>query len=255
MISGQISLPAKARPSPKINIATPAYKSEYNSPYVRSLYSLLTAAPSLGLRFSFSEIDYSDIVVSRNYLASNFYFNKPDCDYLLFIDADMGFPHQLIAEMVALREPLVGVVYPRRSLDLERLHAGGDLPFRKAYVKACSLIGDPGDPHPRNPAFRRVNNCGTGILLIARSCLATMLQRCPQILDPIRYKKFPFNTPFESFMTPFDKLRLEDRELSEDLSFCHRWRQHCDGVIYANISHDIEHVGQITIRTCQADSL
>lgn len=64
VISGTLQPPAPLAGFKKLNIATPAYKGEYNAAYVRSFYSLLTAAPSMGLRCSFSEIDYSDIVTS-----------------------------------------------------------------------------------------------------------------------------------------------------------------------------------------------
>jgi hypothetical protein len=255
VISGTLQPPAPPIGFKKLNIATPAYKGEYSAAYVRSFYSLLTSAPSMGLRFSFSEIDYSDIVTSRNYLLSNFFYNKTDCSHLLFLDADMGFPHQLIGEMVALQEDVVGVIYPKRSIDLEKLHSLSTEPFAKAYAKACSFIGTPKEPHPRNPGFRRVEGCGTGILLISRECIARMLQRCPSILDNRRFRCLPFGAKFSSFLTPFNKIELEDRELSEDLSFCRRWTEECGGSIFANITHDIEHVGITTIKTSHANLL
>ena len=249
MISGRLSVSGRSAGFTKLNIATPAYKGEYSSAYVRSFYSLLTAGPALGLRFSFSEIDYSDIVVARNYLVSNFFYNKADCSHLLFLDADMGFPHQLISEMVSLREELVGVVYPRRSIDLAKLHSLGNQPFARAYAQACSFIGSPGDPHPRNPGFRRVDCCGTGILLIARSCIARMLEQCPGLLDMQRFKHLPFASKLSTCITPFDKVVLDDRELSEDLSFCYRWTKVCGGMIYANVTHDIQHVSSLCVTT------
>ena len=255
MISGTLRMPAATSGGVKLNIATPAYKGEYCSAYVRSLYALLSAAPALGLRFSFSEIDYSDIVTARNYLLSNFYYNKTDCSHLLFLDADMGFPKQLIAEMVALKEELVGVVYAKRSIDLVKLHSLQDLPYAKAYAQACSFIGTPGRPHPRNPGFRQVEACGTGILLIARTCIDRLVQCCPDLVDSSRFKRLPFGEKFSTFLTPFNKVELEDREPSEDLSFCWRWRESCGGQIYANVTHDIEHVGSMTVRKAHGDLL
>lgn len=255
VISGKIQLPPRRADDKRLNIAiaTPAYKGEFSTAYVRSLFMLLTAAPAMGLRFSFSDIDYSDIVTSRNYLLSNFFYNMTNCSHLLFIDADMGYPSKLIGEMVALQEDVVGVVYPKRSIDLEKLHGLYADPFAKAYAKACSFIGSPKQPHPRNPGFRKVDACGTGILLISRECITLMLERCPSILDIRRFKRMPWGAKFSSFLTPFNKIELEDREFSEDLSFCRRWTEDCSGTIYANITHDIEHVGITTIKTSQAN--
>jgi hypothetical protein len=255
VISGKIQLPPRRADDKRrhIAIATPAYKGEFSTAYVRSLFMLLTAAPAMSLRFSFKVFDYADIVASRNYLLSYFFYNMTNCSHLLFIDADMGFPSQLIGEMVALQEDVVGVVYPTRSIDLEKLHGLYADSYAKAYAKACSFIGSPKQPHPRNPGFRKVDSCGTGIMLISRECITLMLERCPSILDTRRFKRMPWAATFSSFLTPFNKIELEDREFSEDLSFCRRWTEDCSGAIYANITHDIEHVGITTIKTSQAN--
>ena len=96
VITGKIQLPPRRADDKRLNIAiaTPAYKGEFSTAYVRSLFMLVTAAPAMGLRFSFSDFDYSDIVTSRNYLLSNFFYNMTNCSHLLFIDADMGLPKQ-----------------------------------------------------------------------------------------------------------------------------------------------------------------
>jgi hypothetical protein len=232
----------------KVNIATPAYGSNYASEYVRTLFKLLTSQARPDIRFSFSEIDYSDIVASRNYLASSFLDNKPDCSHLLFMDSDMGFPVELIHRMIALGEDVVGAVYPRRMLNLEALHGHGTLPFDEAYTKALSFIGSPGAPHARDPAFRRIKLVGAGLLLVSRKCLETMVTRCPDIDSTAALKNSPFAGKLKRWLTPFDKIRLPDRELSEDFSFCHRWTEQCAGRIYAATGFEVEHVARVVLR-------
>ncbi len=222
---------------------------------MRSFYRLLSEGQRRGARFAFSHIDYSDIVASRNFLISNCYYNKPDCDFLLFLDADMGFPPALILEMITLGEDLCGVLYQRRQLNLEVLQQGGELEHRKALAQACSFIGSAGTPHPRHPGFRQTNAYGKGIMLISRRCVRTMIECCPEIVDHKRFWKLPFGSRFEQFLTPFNKIELEDRELSEDLSFCHRWTQQCGGHLYANINHPIAHMSSLELTTCYSDSL
>lgn len=248
VISGKLSVPGKAGKLVKINIATPAYGSVYASAYVRSFYSLLTSSAKQGLAYSFSEIDYADVVTARNYLLSNFYFNKPDCEYILFVDTDMGFPPGLVSEMVGLDEDVIGVMAPKRTLDLSRLHSLGSEPFDIAYARACEFIGKPGSRHPRNSSFAEVDSCGAGILMIARRCVAKMIDCMPEGVDGLRFKRMPFGDRFPSFLTFFDKIELKDRLLSEDISFCYRWRDLLGGKIFASIGHDIEHVGSIAIR-------
>lgn len=239
---------------PKLNIATPAYGSRYAGAYVRSLYSLLMSSATTGVRFSFSDIDYADVVTARNYLITNFYFKKPDCSHLLFLDDDMGFDAGLIHAMIALGEPVVGAIYPRRAIDLKKLHSLGGLDFEKAYAQACSFIGEPGAHlHPKDLRFAKVQRCGTGILLISREAVRRMIEACPDIVDNLRFRKLSFGSKFEQFLTPFDKVKLDDAELSEDFSFCHRWTTECKGSIYASIGADIEHVGELTVKAKFSD--
>ncbi len=247
VISGAVTVPkSQFKPRVRINIATPAYGGVYCSEYVKTLYRLLSTKGATS--YSFSEVDYSDIVLSRNYLISNFYFNQPKCSHILFMDSDMGFPTELIQQMVELNEPVVGVVAPARTIDLEKLHQLGHLPYEQAYQQSLKFIGKSHQPHPKNPRFGKVTSIGTGLLLISRAAIDTMITQIPEVVDNQRFKKYPFANRFSQFITPFDKVRLEDRELSEDFSFCHRWTNHCEGQIYAGTDFEIEHVSKLTLK-------
>lgn len=254
-ISGQLAIPSKKAVAAKVDIATPSYGSQYSGAYVTSLYKLLTHQGLHKVKFAFSYIDYADIVVARNYLISNFYFNKPDCTHILFWDDDMGFEPALIEAMLAVDKDVVGALYPKRAIDLSRLHAQPDIAFANAYARSCEFIGNlpkVGIKVSGLP-FVQVEQCGTGVMLISRRCIDTMVSKCPEILDQKRFKKFGFANRMNSFLTPFNKIELEDRELSEDFSFCHRWVKQCNGQIFASVDHAIEHVGQVTIKTRYTD--
>ncbi|WP_292632808.1 autotransporter outer membrane beta-barrel domain-containing protein [Mesorhizobium sp.] len=51
-------------------------------------FSRLTHKSLSSYAFTLSEIEYTDIPFSRNYLLTNFYCNKPDCSHILMIDSD-----------------------------------------------------------------------------------------------------------------------------------------------------------------------
>lgn len=244
------SLPLSSKPGKpvNINIATPAYGSVYTSAYVRSFYSLLASSARHGIAYSFSEIDYADVVLARNYLLSNFFYNQTDCEYILFLDTDMGFPPSLVVEMLGIGEDVVGTIYPKRSLNLPLLHSLGSEPFETAYAKSCEFLGEPGAAHPRNSSFAEVSACGAGILLISRKCIAKMIASMPEAVDARRWRHLPFAYRLPSYLTFFDKIELDDRLLSEDVSFCYRWREMLGGKLFASVGHDIEHVGSMAVR-------
>jgi hypothetical protein len=248
IITGSVSAP----PAIKINIATPSYSSTYSGAYVKTLYKVLTTGPQNRVSYSFSAIDYADVVTARNYLISNFYFNKPDCSHILFIDDDMGFEASLIYEMLKLKKDFIGVIAPQRKVDLKKLHSLSNQSYSKALALSCEFIGIPKSV-ARNENFVEVSQCGGGILLLTRECIKIMLDKCPDIIDSKKFLRMSFGSEFTQFITPFNKIQLEDRELSEDFSFAYRWTNICNGKIYASILSNIQHTTEITLETKYGD--
>ena len=186
--------------------------------------------------------------MSRNYLLSNFYYNQKNASHLLFLDDDMGFPESLVFDMIDSGEPLLGVVYPKRAIDLQKLHSLAGESFEAALAKATEFIGAPSS-FRTGLRFVEVERVGTGVMLISRACIDTMIEKCPDIVDTVRFKRFPFAQKFQSFLTPFDKIKLDDREYSEDFSFCYRWKELCGGKVLASVTDEVTHVGQMTVRS------
>lgn len=251
-ISGNIALPgrkaAEGRRPPRINIATPCYGSQFSAAYVSSVFRLITKAPA-GVSFTFTTIDYADVVVARNWLISTFYYKHTDCDYLLFLDDDMGFEPQLIGDMIALGKDVVGVVYAKRKVDLAKLHAAADDPFDIAYAKACEFIGAPVKGANVVNGFLPVTRIGTGILLISRKAVDRMIECLPDIVKTPSRSGLSFAAALPHYLTAFDKVTVGSAELSEDFSFCHRWVNDCGGEILANVTHRIKHVGELAVET------
>lgn len=246
--------PSHQKNAVRVNIATPCYGGKFSTAYVESMFKLLSTKNVQNRSFNLSTIDYADIVFARNYLISNFYFNQTNCSHLLFVDDDMGFSEKMIQEMINLDEDVVGVIAPKRSIDLKKLHALGDLDFKAAMAEACGFVGAPNKVKTKN-GFLEVDKCGGGILLISRKAVERMIQMCPDIVDEKRFKKMTIASKFTRFLTPFDLIKQDDQALSEDYSFCHRWVHGCGGKIFVNISHDITHVGDIAIEAKFLDKM
>lgn len=230
----------------KITIATPAFGEVFYTPYVQSLFRLMQAFQRRKWETTFASIAYADIAESRNFLLTR-WFDKTDATHLLFIDADMGFPAELVLDMVDFGRPVVGVVYPKRQIDLERvaeLAAAGE-PAKRAIARGHSYIVRKkrglsiASPHA---GFMQVDGCGAGVLLIARTAIETMLMKMPELSDPEAKSNSPLAANLDRLIRAFEPLRVNDARLSEDFSFCHRWNA-CGGEVWVNTAHDIEHIG------------
>jgi hypothetical protein len=224
-----------------VDIATPTRNDVFCGEYVASLYRLMARSQSSGIKYSFSRISYADVEHARNYLVSNFYYNLTDCTHILFVDDDMGFQPELVERMVGLREDVVGAICHKRSLDLEKLHSLGSVPFEQALASSLDFIGKPNRKAERKDGFVTVDSCGAGILLISRTAITRMIETIPSI---VKASKFP---KVKLFLHPFDKIRTDKEEFSEDISFCKRWTETCGGKIWASTASPIKHVGDITL--------
>jgi hypothetical protein len=88
-----------------------------------------------------------------------------------------------------------------------------------------------------------VEGCGAGIMLIERGCIKAMLEKLPELSDAAAKKTSPLARNLDRLIRAFEPLTVDGARLSEDYSFCRRWRASCGGEVWANIAHKITHVG------------
>ena len=230
---------------PKLLIATPAFGEVFYTPYVHSIFRLHRALTPKNWSLTFASIAYSDVAEARDFLISH-WFDKTDASHLLFVDADMGFDPQLVLDMLALKKPVVGAIYTRRQVDLARLAklAAEGEPAERAIARAHDFIVRPvrGRPARRLNGFLEVDGCGAGLLLIQRACIDTMLKKMPEISDAAAPKNSPLAKNLTRLIRAFDQIAVDGGRLSEDFSFCRRWRT-CGGEIWARTDKSVTHIG------------
>lgn len=231
---------------PKLLIATPAYGEVFYTPYVHAIFRLHRALMPAGWTLSFASIAFADIAESRNFLLTH-WFDKTDASHILFIDADMGFEPQLVQDMLALNKPVVGAISPRRQIDLNRLAkiASEGEKVERAISRAHDYIVQPvrGRSAGRQKGFIEVDGIGAGILLIQRAAIEQMLKKLPALSDKTAAKTSPLARNLDRLIRAFDPITIDIGRLSEDFSFCHRWRKECGGEIWARADQKITHVG------------
>jgi hypothetical protein len=148
---------------------------------------------------------------------------------------------------------VAGTLYPKRKIDLKKLHAAKDMPFEKAMANALEFIRTVRKPMERKNQFVSVTCCGTGIMLISRAYIHKMISTIPDLVDTKRFKRLPYGEKFTKVITPFNTNITEESELSEDFSFCKRWIDDCGGKVWAHTERNIRHAGRMIYSSRYAD--
>jgi hypothetical protein len=245
----------------KVLIATPAYGAVVTAAYHESVLNTVRYFQEEfpGIRFESMLLSLSMITTSRNLYASTV-LNDPSYTHLLFIDSDMGFSPSLVARMLALQKPIVGIVAPLRKLDLEAYHKARlstDSPLLARILANEYVAGDGVLPETMPDGskqvtivdgFVRATHTGTGIMLIDRTVFEALRDKYPDLwmVNPPAHLQ-QMGKFKGGYLQCFDVARGSNgMALGEDVSFCLRWSQGLGGEIWVNVDEPILHIGQET---------
>jgi len=247
----------------KILVATPAYDQTVTVAYVQAI--LKTTKELLGIvELVPMFITTAVIEEARNIFASRV-LEDTSFTHLLFVDADMGFGPNLVRRMLDFDKDVVGCLYPRRTIDLDRFHTisrqvadpTSARMIAQNYASGALVRSDLGDGRTGyvvTRGFVQARQVGMGITLIKRSALERMRQAYPQLAAPAgqRYKSLGVGAEvFQAFASMPDETGIY---ISEDLAFCERW-QRIGGEIWVCADELITHVGRMDFKGRFVDRL
>lgn len=221
----------------KVFIFVPAFGNMISATTFLTTHALQQTLMAKGVQSSISTLSFPDIAELRSMAVTVWYDQMKDSDYILMIDADMGFPPDLVMDMFMFDEPVVGTCYPKRTLPLQWSPSG-------TGEKEAEVRG----------GFMRVEGVGMGCTLISRDAITKILEKYPELVDT-RIELHPAVQMLKQagasrLLRVFEKMDIPDRGvISEDLSFCIRWNN-CGGQVWANIAHKISHVGMFDFSAC-----
>ena len=213
-----------------IFIFIPAFGQIISASTFLTTHGLRQALAQKGIGGGISTLSFPDIAELRSMFTTIWYDTMPNSSHILFIDADMGFPPELVSDMVLFDESVIGTIYPQRKMPLSWAGSGSGTPLTE-----------------RRGDFMKVEGVGFGCTLIRRDCITKMIEKFPELIDT-RLALHPAgetlrNAGTSRLLRLFEKMDIPERGLvSEDLSFCIRWEQ-CGGTVWANIGHRMSHVG------------
>ncbi|WP_392354410.1 hypothetical protein V8F63_02560 [Brevundimonas sp. LF-1] len=151
--------------------------------------------------------------------------------------------------MLASGHEVCGLTYPKRQIDLHKFHelAAAGVDFDGAKIQALTFIAAGNFVHENGQiqvqdGFLEMTGLPGGCLLIRTSALRRMWKEIPKIRQTEHISDLEGKMGIENLIRCFDNVNVGNTNLSEDLSFCHRWRS-INGRIFGLVDVSVTHCG------------
>jgi hypothetical protein len=236
---------------PLIVIATPCFDGVVTQNYMLSVIRLISYAKSRGFGVSLSMVGYDALISRARSTLVAAVLDNAAATHLLFVDADISFEPQQVERLLRVDKDFAGALYPLKAIDWElvpqRCVEGGES-VRQA---ALSYVGTfcPEAERKQEGDFATGIYVGGGFQLIRRGALERMIAAYPE-----RHFKSVHDLPMSgsrrdaapsaNLFALFDCIIDPDTGayLSEDYSFCLRWRR-IGGEIWIDAASKLTHAG------------
>lgn len=225
---GEILIDTTKLKGKSIMVATPMYGGMGNTMYMSSMLQLQNQCHQRGIKMEHCfMMNESLIDRGRNGLVHKF-LTMSSAEYLMFIDADIQFRPEDIFAMMSYEKDLICAPYPKKHINwpviieavkngiedistLERLVGEYVFTMMEARQKVEEIV--------------KVSEAGTGMMLIHRSVFTKLKDAFPENYyisdhsqDLLADKKVEMHAYFRTGV-------FDNRYLSEDYYFCHKWRE------------------------------
>src|SRR3989344_3368270 len=235
----------------KLYVATPCFGGMVTHNYLQGVLGLERECQKRNILLKVLTFGNESLITrARNLCVSKFLDAPENYTHLLFIDADIGFSPENVFRLLDFDKEFCSGIYPRKNVDFARLVKAFEEGVRDPWeLEAKSLdynisVIDPQKVTLEKGSFVEVKEVAAGFMLLKREVLLKMIQAYPEL----SYKSDSFFTSgkydSQSTYLLFDCIKDPETEryLSEDYTFCKRWRA-LGGKIYADIGASLTHVG------------
>ena len=226
-------------------VATPCYGGVVTQRYMQSVCALMLAAVHDNVDVTLELLGNDSMITrARNTLVATALDNA-EATHLMFIDADIGFAPAQVGRMLRFDRDVVAGMYPLKVVHVDeavfdRMAAGEGL--ETAQIR---YVGAPCDDAARREAdgFGTAEFAGTGFMLIKRGALEKMIGAYPHLKYEAAHDRAQPNRS-ENQYAFFDGMIDPEsgHYLSEDYTFCRRWRA-IGGEVWLDTRSKLMHVG------------
>jgi hypothetical protein len=226
-------------------VATPCYGGVVTQRYMQSVCALMLAALHDDVHVTLELLGNDSMITrARNSLVATA-LDNPLATHLLFIDADIGFSPDQVGRMLRFDRDVVAGMYPLKVVHydptvFERMAAGEGL-----ETSQMRYVGAPcrDEQWREDDGFVTAEFAGAGFMLIRRGALEKMIAAYPQLKYQAAHDRAqPSASPHQYAF--FDGMIDPDSGayLSEDYTFCRRWRA-IGGEVWLDTRSKLKHIG------------
>jgi hypothetical protein len=226
-------------------VATPCYGGLVHQRYMQSAIALLQAGPRLGFRVSLVLLGYDSLVTrSRNARVAKF-LDTQTATHLLFIDADIAFEVEQVVRMLRFHADVVAGMYPLKMIRWDARAVGRAQSGEPLDCAPLHYVGVPceGEDLESRDGFVTGLYAGTGFMLTGRAVFERMIEAFPETRYTTAHTQ-PEPSSSANQYALFDcTIDPGTRHyLSEDYSFCRRWRS-IGGRVWLDTQGELTHIG------------
>lgn len=224
-------------------ISTPCYGGMCLQQYAQSLLDLRGQ-----VKFKIDSTVNESLISRARCLATERFVRDPDCDRMLFIDSDIGFPVEAVKAMIECDHDVAVVPYPKKYIFWDKaeklIEEKGDVPTAEVAAASASMaVNKTHDGTVRDGA--------TGFMMIKKEVILKMQEAYPEL--KVRNDHENATIPhywglFDTMIEPGPPGYL-NRYLSEDYAFCRRWQKIGGKVNMLDPIPRLGHVGNLTFRS------
>lgn len=216
-----------------VAIAVPAYAGTVYLSTLRSLLHDLIRLVGRGDRFSLIDRCGSGIIADARAEICSHFLALGDASDLVFVDHDVSWEAGALLRLLDHPVDFVAGVYPHRK---------DPLTFPVVYTDAEELWADP------ETGLLEVAGVPAGFLRVSRQALLKMTEHYAEL------EYTAIKAPNKTAVGLFEPYRTGKKKLSEDLSFCQRWRD-IGGKVWVDTEIKFGHCGPKIFTGCLGDEL
>jgi glycosyltransferase involved in cell wall biosynthesis len=211
-------------------IATPSHSGDVSCSYATSLLGTIA---TLGVQHGLSCSPFflmGNAVISYARALCVHKFMECGADYLLFIDADLGWSPEGAAALVKSPHEFVAGVYPAKVVQENKVFMTRGLreTATKNYLETDGVPG--------------------GFMRLKRSVIEKMIEAYPE--TKVTYRKG--SPQAKDVYLLFENMVVDGEPLGEDYAFCERWRR-IGGKIFVDPGLPFAHFGRGEWRGCMIE--